>query len=164
MPNSLFKSAWSLGLKRLDGHPMRSRPGSKPKLKTFKKHKVIAGQNALHAWIFELIQVEVRLHKHPVVEIPVEAHGELIGMVAEPWDDSRRNRAGRNRGGIAGCAIRSPFQPGIAGLDRPRTPAWGPGFSRRIRADYRMFHARNGVLRLALAGQQIRCRNVGAVA
>jgi hypothetical protein len=63
-------------------HPRRTRPGSKPKLNTLKKHKVIARQNALNAWILELIQVEIRFHKNPVIEIPVQAHRELVGVVA----------------------------------------------------------------------------------
>src|ERR1022692_3068377 len=137
---------------RQSAHPKRSRPGSKPKLKTLKKHKVIAGQNALDAWVFELIQVKVRLHKNPVIEIPVDAYGELIGVVAKRRDDSRRNRAGRDGGGIASCASRSPLQPGIAELQRPRTPTRGPRFSGRIGANYRVLYARNGVLRLAPPG------------
>src|SRR5271167_4136106 len=94
-------------------HPKRTRPGSKPKLKTLKKHVVIAGQNALNAWVLELIEVKIRFHKDPVVEVPVQPHGDLIGVVAEPWDDYRRNWAGRSRGGIAHGAIRSALQPGV---------------------------------------------------
>src|ERR1019366_6805676 len=107
---------------RQSAHPKRSRPGSKPKLKTLKKHKVIAGQNALDAWVLELIQVKVRFRKNPVVEIPVQAHSELIGVVAKRRDDSRRNRAGRDGGGIASCAFRSPLQPGIADPHRKPGP------------------------------------------
>src|ERR1700675_4949468 len=40
-------------------HPKRSRPRSKPKLNTLNKHKLIARQNALDAWVLKLIEVKV---------------------------------------------------------------------------------------------------------
>ena len=144
--------------------PRRSRPGSEPELNPFDKHKVIAGRNALNAWIMELVDVEVRLHENPVIEIPVEADGPLGGVVAKGRDDSRCNRAGGSGGGIARNAACSPLEPGIAGLDGKRAPARSTRLSGRIGTDYRVLHARDGVFRLCLAGEQVCRRYIRALA
>ncbi len=100
----------------------------------------------------ELVDVEVRLHENPVIEIPVEAHGPLSGVVAKGWDHSWRNRAGGSGGGIARNAASSALQPGIASLERPSAPAGAACFSGGIGANHRVLDARDGVLRLFLAG------------
>src|ERR1700680_4085164 len=109
---------------------MRSR--SEPELNPFCIHEVISRQNALHAWVLELIDAQVRFGEHPIIEIPVESCGDLISMVAERRNDSRRNRAGRNRTGITCGAGSSPLQPGISEFELPRAPARSARFAGRI--------------------------------
>src|SRR4029077_3847586 len=146
------------------GDPRRSRPGSEPELNAFDKHKVIAGRNALHAWIMELVDVQVRFDENPVVEIPVESNGPLGSVVAKGGDHAWRNRAGGSGGGIARDAAGSALQPGITGLEGKRAPARATRFSGGIRANYGVLDARNGVFRLSLAGEQICRRYVSALA
>jgi len=112
----------------------------------------------------ELVDVQVRFDENPVVEIPVEAHGPLGGVVAESGDHAWCNRAGGSGGGIARNAAGSALQPSVASLERPRAPTGAACFSWRIRANHRVLDARDGVLRLLLAGQQVGCRDVSALA
>src|SRR5579864_6476386 len=137
---------------------------SESELNPFRKHKVIPGQNALHTRVHQLIDVQVRTDKNPIVEIPIEPCGDLIGMVAVGCDGSRRKWARRDGERITSGAGSFSLHPGIPELELPCAPSWAARLSRGTRTDQRVFDSRHGIVRRTLAGQEIGDQPIGALA
>src|SRR5208283_3133785 len=89
-------------------------------LKFLQEYVNITRQLSRNRRLCDLIDVEVELVLHPVIQVPVEADCELIGAIAVSWNKSRRVeiqvvRAGCDRlnGGVSDC--QPPSSPTSSG-------------------------------------------------